>query len=161
MKAIVVAIGMNNEIGMANDMPWGRSLPADLAHFKKTTIGGSIIMGRKTFESIGNKPLKDRENIVVSRTPTGVKGVLTANSLTSAYALARYPVFVCGGSRIYQEAIDSVDILYVTEVQENFPGATVFFPKIDKSIWVEMSRVHHEADEHNDYAYDFVLYNKA
>lgn len=161
MKAIVVAVGMHNEIGMDNDMPWGRTLPGDLAHFKKTTHGGSLVMGRKTFESMGKKPLKDRENIVVSRTPTGVKGVLTANSLASAYALARYPVFVCGGSRIYEEAIETADTLYVTEVQAVFPGATVFFPKIDTSVWKEASREHHEADERNAYAYDFVLYNKA
>jgi len=79
MKAIVVAVDKNNGIGANNDMMWMGDLPADLAHFKKLTTGGSVIMGRKTFESIG-RPLPNRENIVVSRTPTGVDGCLLYTS---------------------------------------------------------------------------------
>src|SRR6478609_2038539 len=111
MKAIVVAIDKKNGIGAENDLLWLRDLPADLAHFKKLTTGGSVIMGRKTFESIG-RPLPNRENIVVSRTPTGVQGVLTVNSLVSAYELARYPIFVIGGGMIYADAINDMDVLY-------------------------------------------------
>lgn len=159
MKAIVVAIDKNMGIGADNDLLWQRDLPADLAHFKKLTTGGSIIMGRKTFESIG-RPLPERENIVVSRTPSGVQGVLTAVSLESAYALARYPVFVIGGGQIYAAALNSVDRLYVTEVDATFPEATVFFPAIDNEIWHETSREHHEADERNKYAFDFVVYDR-
>lgn len=157
MKAIVVAIDKNRGIGADNDLLWVRDLPADLAHFKKLTTGGSIIMGRKTFESIG-RPLPNRENIVVSRTPTGVQGVLTAMSLDSAYELARYPIFVIGGGQIYMAAINEMDVLYVTEVQAEFPQATVFFPQIDKTVWREVSREHHEADDKNKYAFDFVEY---
>ncbi len=159
MKAIVVAIDKNNGIGADNDLLWQRDLPADLAHFKKITTGGSIIMGRKTFESIG-RPLPNRENIVVSRRPTGVPGVLTAASLTSAYELARYPIFVIGGGKVYADAIDDVDTLYVTEVLESFTQATVFFPAIDAAKWKEVSREHHEADEKNKYAFDFVVYER-
>lgn len=159
MKAIVVAIDKNNGIGAENDLLWQRDLPADLAHFKKLTTGGSIIMGRRTFESIG-RPLPNRENIVVSRKPTGVQGVLTANSLNSAYELARYPIFVIGGGQVYAESINDMDVLYVTEVQADFPQATVFFPAIDKSVWQEVSREHHEADEKNKYAFNFVTYKK-
>ncbi len=157
MKAIVVAIDKNRGIGADNDLLWVRDLPADLAHFKKLTTGGSIIMGRKTFESI-SRPLPNRENIVVSRTPTGVQGVLTAMSLDSAYELARYPIFVIGGGQIYMAAINEMDVLYVTEVQAEFPQATVFFPQIDKTVWREVSREHHEADDKNKYAFDFVEY---
>lgn len=159
MKAIVVAIDKNNGIGAENDLLWQRDLPADLAHFKKLTTGGSIIMGRKTFESIG-RPLPNRENIVVSRTPTGIASTLTVNSLNSAYELARYPIFVIGGGQVYADAINDMDVLYVTEVQADFPQATVFFPAIDKTIWREVSREHHESDEKNKYAFDFVVYEK-
>ena len=159
MKAIVVAIDKNNGIGADNDLLWQRDLPADLAHFKKITTGGSIIMGRKTFESIG-RPLPNRENIVVSRRPTGVPGVLTAASPTSAYELARYPIFVIGGGKVYANAIDDVDTLYVTEVQESFTQASVFFPVINASVWKEISREHHEPDDLNKYAFDFVVYQR-
>ena len=159
MKAIVVAIDKNNGIGAENDLLWQRDLPADLAHFKKLTTGGSIIMGRKTFESIG-RPLPERENIVISSKPTDVKGVLTANSLASAYELARYPVFVIGGGQIYAQAINDVDRLYVTYVDADFSQATVFFPQISCDDWQEVSRDHHEADEKNKYAFDFVVYDR-
>lgn len=159
MKAIIVAVDKNNGIGAENDLLWQRDLPADLARFKKLTTGGSIIMGRKTFESIG-RALPDRENIVISRTPTGVEGVLTANSLASAYELARYPIFVIGGGRIYSDAINEMDVLYVTEVHADFPQATVFFPKINTKIWKEVAREYHEADDQNKYTFDFVTYKK-
>ena len=86
--AMIVAYDQHRAIGKHGNLPWGRSLPADLAHFKKLTTGASVIMGRKTFESIGSRPLPNRENIVISRTPTGVPGVLTAVTLSSALALA-------------------------------------------------------------------------
>lgn len=159
MKAIVVAVDKNNGIGAGNDLLWQRDLPADLAHFKQLTTGGSVIMGRKTFESIG-RPLPNRENIVVSRTPTGVQGVLTAASLEAAYALARYPIFVIGGGQIYEQALDDMDTLYVTQVDAEFPEATVFFPQINCLGWQEVSRDHHEPDENNKYAFDFVQYRK-
>ena len=160
MKAIVVAMDKNRGIGADNDLLWQRDLPADLAHFKKLTTGKSIIMGRKTYESIG-RPLPDRQNIVVSRSgPTGVSGVLTAYSLQAAYALAQYDVFVIGGGQIYSQAIDDMDRLYVTYVDAEFPQATVFFPQINCDVWQEISRDHHEADERNKYAFDFVTYER-
>lgn len=159
MKAIVVAMDKNNGIGADNDLLWQRDLPADLAHFKKITTGGSIIMGRRTFESIG-RPLPERENIVVSSEPTSVKGVLTAVSIDSAYELARYPIFVIGGGQVFAQTINDMDVLYVTEVDAEFPQATVFFPEIDKDIWKETTREHHDADERNKYAFDFVTYER-
>lgn len=160
MKAIIVAIDKKNGIGAENDLLWQRDLPADLAHFKKLTIGKSIIMGRKTYESIG-RPLPDRQNIVVSRKgPTGVLGTLSAYSLEAAYSIAQYDVCVIGGGQIYAAALDDMDILYVTEVDAEFPKATVFFPKISAKVWREISREHHEIDDKNKYAFDFVTYQR-
>ena len=158
-KSMIVAYGQNREIGLKGDLPWGRSLTADLANFKRLTTGGSIIMGRKTFESIGSRPLPNRENIVLSHIPTEVKGVLTALNLPSAYALARYPVFIIGGATVYQAALNDVDTIYATEVDGKFDDADTFFPKLDSS-WQEVSRGHHPADEKNNYAFDFVIYKK-
>lgn len=158
-KSIVVAYDRQRAIGAKGDLPWGRSLPADLAHFKRLTLGGSVIMGRKTFESIGRRPLPDRENIVISSKPTGVKGVLTAVNLSSALALARYPVFLIGGSRVYKEALSQADVIYATEVDAVFEQADTFFSEIGPE-WHEVSRTHHAADERNAYALDFVEYRR-
>lgn len=158
--SIIVAYDRNRAIGAHGDLPWGRSLPADLAHFKKLTTGGSIIMGRKTFDSIGRRPLPNRENIVISRTPTGVKNVLTAANLSSALALARYDIFIIGGGQVYAEALERVNILYATEVDGAFPDTDVFFPALT-SDWQEVSREHHPADTTNQYEFDFVKYHRA
>ncbi len=109
-------------------MPWGRSLPADLVNFKRLTKNSNVIMGRKTFESIGSRPLPDRENIVISSKPTGVKKVLTAMNLRSALALSRYPTFIIGGSQVYKDALDipEIDTIYATEIDAEFPDADTF-----------------------------------
>ena len=158
-KAIVVGYDKNRAIGVNGDLPWGRGLPADLANFKRLTLNGSVIMGRKTFESMRSRPLPDRENIVIASTPTGVKGTLSAMNLESALALARYPVFFIGGQRVYTESLEYADTVYATEVDAAFDGADVFFPELDRS-WQEVSREHHQADEKNKYGFDFVVYKK-
>lgn len=117
-------------------------------------------MGRKTFESIGKRPLPNRENIVLSRTPTGVKGVLTALDLNSAFALARYPIFVIGGGQVYAEALEHIDVIYATEVDGDFSGADTFFPELDTSIWHEVNREHFPADDKNAYSFDVVEYRR-
>ena len=160
MKSIVVAMDENRGIGADNDLLWMRDLPSDLAHFKRLTTGKSIIMGRRTFESIGSRPLPDRQNIVVSQTPTGVDGVITAGSVEAAYAMAQFPICVIGGGQLFEATIHDVDRLYVTEVHASFPNATVFFPEIDKALWREISRERHESDEHNKYAFSFVEYER-
>lgn len=160
LRTAVVAMDRSNAIGFNNDLPWGRGLKDDLAHFRRVTRGGSLIVGRKTFESYGSRPLPERENIVVSSTPTGVKGVMTAISLEAAYALARYPIFVIGGGQIYAAAMNDLDRLIVTHVDAEFPEATVFFPEINCQDWVEVARDHHEADERNAYAFDIVTYER-
>lgn len=159
MKSIIVAVDKNLGIGANDDLLWMRDLPDDLAYFKRMTTGTSVVMGRNTFDSMG-RPLPNRENIVVSRRPVGIPGVLTAASLESAYQLARYPIFVMGGGQIYAAAMNDMHRLYVTEVNAEFPQATVFFPAIDKNVWVESSREHHSADERNKYDFDFVIYDR-
>jgi dihydrofolate reductase len=161
MKSIIVGVARRNAIGADHDMPWHKDVPADLAYFARMTKGNSVIVGRNTFDhDFRGKPLPERETIVVSSQPVGVKGVLTASSLEAAYELARYPVFVSGGGRVYAEAINDMDRLYVTHIDADFPNATVHFPAIDPDVWKETSREHHEADERNKYAYDFVVYDR-
>ncbi|MDO5344032.1 MAG: dihydrofolate reductase [Candidatus Saccharibacteria bacterium] len=161
--AIITAYGRDRAIGQGGDLPWGRALPADLAHFKHLTSGGCVIMGRKTFESIGRKPLPNRENIVISSTPTGAPKVLTALNLASALALARYDTFIIGGAQVYADALTCPDVttLYATEVDAEFPEADTFFPPLDMSQWHEVSRQHHPANDANAYAFDFVEYRRA
>lgn len=157
---MVVAYDKNRGIGADNDLLWQRDLPADLKHFRKMTTGKSIIMGRRTFESIGSKPLPDRQNIVLSRTPTGVDKVITAGSLKAAYAMAQYPIVVIGGESVFREALPDTDVIFATEVDAEFTQATVFFPEIGADEWQEVSREHHEPDEKNKYAFDFVEYRR-
>lgn len=161
MKSIVVAYDRNYGIGAANDLLWLRDLPADLKHFKQTTMGGAIIMGRKTFDSIGI-PLPGRQNIIVSRSPMIVEGATAVTSLDAAYAAVEpgREAYIIGGGQIYEAALADSDQIIATEVDAEFPQATVFFPKIDKDAWNEVSREHHAADGRNKYPFDFVVYSR-
>jgi dihydrofolate reductase len=160
MKNIIVAYDKNHGIGAANDLLWIRDLPADLKHFKDITTGSAIIMGRHTYESIG-RPLPNRQNIVISHDMEPIEGIEVAYTLDEAYELAKTDdVYIIGGGQIYSLAIDTVDEILVTEVQEKFEAAQVFFPVIDPIIWRETSREHHPKDATNKYDYDFVVYNR-
>lgn len=161
MITIIAAIGKNNELGKGNDLIW--HLPADLKRFKKVTSGHHIIMGRNTFESIG-KPLPNRTTIIITRNIAYTKeGCLIVNSIEEAIELSKNnsEVFIIGGAQIYKQAIESnlVDKLDITLVHENFE-ADVYFPKIDSSVWKEVSREDFIADEKNKYDYSFVSYVK-
>jgi dihydrofolate reductase len=160
MKSIIVAYDKKRGIGANNDLLWLRDLPADLRHFKEVTTGHPIIMGRNTYESIG-RPLPNRQNIVVSRSVESIEGVDVVGSLDEAFQKASDPqMYIIGGAQIYQQAIDSADEILATEVQATFDNATVFFPEIDAELWMEYSREHHDADEANKYAFDFVRYTR-
>ena len=159
--AIMAAVAGNGVIGKDNDLAW--HLPADLRHFKRTTTGHYIIMGRKTFESLG-KPLPNRTNIIVTRNPDyRQEGAIVAHSLQAALDLAergdQEKVFILGGGEIYRQAMSLADYMYITEVHAEFEGDT-FFPEIDMSVWKEVRREDHPADEKNAYAYSFVEYAK-
>lgn len=159
MKSIVVAYDSNYGIGASNDLLWKRDLSADLAHFKRLTMGGSLIMGRNTFESIG-RALPGRENIVVThRPPLEVVDIIVADSLTKAYEMAHNNQFIIGGGQIYEQSLPDVDVIYATEVHALFPQAEIFFPKLGIN-WNETSREVHSADNRNKYDYDFVVYTR-
>jgi dihydrofolate reductase len=159
MKSIIVAFDKNNGIGAANDLLWTRDLPADLRHFKEITTGHTIVMGRKTYESIG-RPLPNRQNIVISRDLDDAPGCTVVRDLDASYGAATNDdIFVIGGGQIYALAFDTVDQLYVTEVNEIF-AAQVFFPEINPVVWQETSREHHNQDDANKYDYDFVVYTR-
>jgi len=161
MKTIVVAYDKNHGIGANGDLLWKRDLPADLQHFKKTTLNGAIVMGYNTYKSIG-RPLPGRRNIVIDRQQESIAGFDVVDSLQSAYDLAgpNQDLFIIGGGHIFVESIDSVDRIISTEVDALFDEATVFFPKIDPKVWLEKSRVTNPADERNLYNYDFVVYER-
>jgi len=156
MIAFVVAVAENGVIGRDNQLIW--HLPADLRHFKELTLGHPIIMGRRTFESIG-RPLPGRTNIVVTRhLDWQAKGCTTAYSVPTALELAQQSdeqVFVIGGAEIYRQALPAADTIYLTEVHHSFEG-DVIFPEINHSEWRESTRERHEPDEKHAYAYSFV-----
>ncbi len=153
MTTIVVAMGEKNEIGFENQLLW--HLPKDLKHFKELTSGHPVIMGRKTYESIG-KPLPNRTNIVISRKKDWFEeGILIVGSIKEAIKFAKKineEIFIIGGGNIYEQTMDVVDRLEVTLVKADLKADT-FFPKIDEKIWMKTNEICHEKDEKN--AYDF------
>lgn len=159
MNKLIVAYDQNRGIGANGDLLWQRDLPADLSHFRKLTLDKTVIMGRLTFESLGQKPLPRRQNIVVSRRPVEQSNVTWASSLNDAFSKSQHEPFVIGGSSIYEQAIDSVDEIYATEVQAEFPAADRFFPELG-SDWLETSRQSQSADQNNRYDFDFVTFRR-
>ena len=157
--SIIVAIGENNAIGKDNQLLW--HLPADLRHFKNKTSGHTIIMGRKTFDSVG-KPLPNRRNIVVTRQDIKIEGCEVVKSIDDALDLCRdeEEVFIGGGAEIYKLAMPKTDRIYLTIVHQEFDADT-FFPKIDFSEWLETSHEDHEADQKNKIPYSFLTLEKA
>ena len=154
---LVVAIDAQRGIGIDNKLPW--HLPEDLAHFKRVTLGQPIVMGRKTFDSIG-RPLPGRRNIVVTRNPEWRhEGVDAVASLDAAIALIKdAPASIIGGAQIFASAISIADRMIVTEIAHRFDCDT-FFPPIDPAVWIETARETHRA-EAQGYDYAFVTYER-
>lgn len=160
MRSIIVAYDKKRGIGAANDMMWMGEMPAELRHFREVTMNSTLIMGRKTYESIGH-PLRGREIIVISRDVQPMAGVRVVSGLEQAYsAVETENVFIAGGGQIYSLALDTVDQVLATEIDEVFPAAEIFFPSLEPSEWVEVSREHHDHDEDNKYDMDFVVYDR-
>ena len=148
---IVVATDAANGIGINNTLPW--HLPEDLAHFKRTTLGHPIIMGRKTFDSIG-RPLPGRRNIVITRNPEWKhEGVDAVSSIDAALQLVgEVPACVIGGAQIFAEALPLTERLVVTEIAKTYDCDT-FFPPIDPKQWLELAREKHHSEKAGvDYA---------
>lgn len=157
IKSIIVAKAENDVIGKDNKLVW--HMPADLKHFKNTTMGHYIIMGRKTFES-QKKPLPGRTSIIVSRNRQyKAEGCITVHALEDAYALSKEndqeEIFILGGAEIYRLALPSIDKIYLTEIGASYEGDT-FFPKLDPEEWEEIKRNTFPADEKNPHPYTFL-----
>lgn len=153
-------MGEKNEIGFENQLLW--HLPKDLKHFKEITSGHPVIMGRKTYESIG-KPLPNRTNIVVSKKNDWFEeGILIVGSIKEAIKFAKKideDIFIIGGGKIYEQTMDIVDKLEVTLVKTNLEADT-FFPKIDSKVWKKTDEICYEKDEKNQYDFCFQTYEK-
>ncbi|QQQ26579.1 dihydrofolate reductase [Chryseobacterium indoltheticum] len=160
MTTIVVAMGEKNEIGSGNQLLW--HLPKDLKHFKDLTSGHPIIMGRKTYESIG-KALPNRTNIVVSRKKNWFQeGILIVGSIKEAVKFAKKideNIFIIGGGNVYEQTMEIADRLEVTLVKANLEADT-YFPKINDKIWKKTEDTCHEKDEKNQYDFCFQTYEK-
>jgi dihydrofolate reductase len=155
--SLVAAMANNRVIGKDNQMPW--HLPADLKHFKAVTLGKPIIMGRKTYESIG-RPLPGRQNIVISRNPNYLlDGCDTATSFEAALNLVgdQAEVMVIGGGQLYRETLSRANKLYLTFIDLTVDGDTQF-PAYDHLPLIETKREAHQADEKNPFDYTFVDY---
>lgn len=157
MISIVVAIANNNVIGKRNALPW--YLPEDLKRFKELTIGHTVLMGRKTFESIMDKlgkPLPERKNVVITRDPnySVPNGVLVYHSVQDAFAaLSEDDIFVIGGGEMYSQTIDNADTLFITHIDKDYDG-DVFFPDIDPHIWKKI-----EEESHTDFSFTKYIKN--
>jgi dihydrofolate reductase len=164
-KSMIVAMAQNRVIGRNNKLPW--YLPNDLKYFKQVTMGLPIVMGRKTYESIG-KPLPGRTNIVVTRNESwSMDGVKVVHSLEQAFELAasiaeidgRDEVMIIGGDQIYQSALPLVDRIYLTEVHAEVEG-DAYFPDFDRDHWNVVGCEDFAAEDPNPYDYSFVVLDR-
>lgn len=156
MIKLIVAISKNRVIGDSNKLIW--HLPADLKRFKEITGGHSIVMGRKTYESIG-RPLPNRRNIIITRDNSyEVEGCEIVNSIDEALLLTGSDCFIIGGGEIYKQTLNIADQIYMTVVDEEFEGDTTF-PELSTE-WYISSTEEYLADEKNPYNYSFLLYEK-
>ena len=157
--SIIVAVAENNVIGKENQLIW--HLPADLKRLKTLTMGHYLIMGRKTFESLG-RPLPGRPHIVISRnSDLKLEGVTVTSSLDHAIELASSDseAFIFGGAEIYRQAMERVSTIYLTRVHSHFEG-DAFFPEMDRLKWILVEKEDFEPDEKNKYSYSFEKYER-
>ena len=167
---MIAAIGKNNALGKDNTLLW--SMPADMKHFRDTTRGHTVIMGRKTFESLPGGPLPKRENIVVTRDRSYIRpGIVVMHSLPEALRYAALEqgkhfeekqeeteIFIIGGGELYKQGMDFANKLYITRIDDS-PEADTFFPEIGPE-WNEVSRDEHQPDAEHKFAYTFLVYKK-
>ena len=164
MISLIAAIGKNNELGKNNTLVW--SMPTDLKYFREKTMGHPVIMGRKTFESIG-RPMPNRRNIIITRALDYKKdGIEVVNSLDQAINSARTPladneeIFIIGGEEIFKQAMPLAERLYITHIEAQDKDADTFFPKIIPVVWNEISHQEHKKDDANPFDYTFSVYDR-
>lgn len=160
MKYIIVGYDRNRAIGAHNQLPWAGRLKTDMRRVRELTTGNAIIMGRRTYDSIG-RPLPNRQNIIITHQQLEIEGVTVVHTLEEAYAAVEpgCDAYIFGGGQIYELALESVDEIRATEINTMVEGADAYFPPLDTS-WAETSREHHTADEDNAYDFDFVTYSR-
>ncbi len=156
--ALIVALARNGVIGRDNQLPWRQS--ADLRRFKRLTLGKTVVMGRRTWQSLG-RPLPDRRNIVVTRDPElSAAGAVVVHSVPEALAAAEGDeVMVIGGAELYRQTLALADRLYLTEIEAEIEGDTRF-PAISAADWIEVERQPGRADANNEYDYQFVVLDR-
>lgn len=159
MVSIIVAVAQNGTIGDKNSLLW--HIKEDMRFFRTTSSGHAVIMGRKTFESLGSKPLPKRTNIVITRQDVEFEGALTAHSLQEAIRMAEgdEEVFVIGGAQIYAQALECADRLYLTLVERDYEGDTSF-PEIDYRYWQLVAEQRHERGEEYEYPFSFLTFDR-
>ena len=159
MISIIVAIAQNGTIGDKNALLW--HIKEDMRFFRTTTSGHPVIMGRKTFESLGSKPLPKRKNIVITRSDVEFEGAFVAHSLEEAIAMADddAEVFIMGGAQIYAQALDIADRMYITRVERDYEGDTSF-PEVDYSKWKLVAEERYERGEDYDSPFSFQTYDR-
>lgn len=159
MVSIIVAIAQNGTIGDKNALLW--HIKEDMRFFRTTTSGHAVVMGRKTFESLGSRPLPKRTNIVITRADREFQGALTAHSLEEAVRMAEGDdeVFIIGGAQIYREALAIADRMYITRVEHDYEGDTSF-PAIDYAEWQLVSEERYERGEEYEYPFVFLTYDR-
>ena len=161
MISLIAAIGKNNELGKKNALLW--NLPADMRHFRETTKGHTVIMGQKTFESIG-RPLLNRRNIVVTRNDNfqaeGVEISKSLENILESFKNYEGEVFVIGGGQIYKQSINKADKLYITHVDMEDKEADTYFPEIIPIVWNEIKHNEYKKDSENPFNYTFSVYEK-
>lgn len=157
MISLIVATGENRVIGLNNKMPW--HLPADLKYFKKITTGHAVVMGRKTFLSIG-RPLPNRTNVILTRDKHfKAEGCQVIHSIEEVLELSKQEnLFIIGGAEVYQQFLAHADKVYLTYIHKSFEGDT-FFPELDDK-WKLTSTEKHIPDEKNQYEYEFKIFEK-
>lgn len=160
MVSIIVAVAQNGVIGDKNALLW--HIKEDMRFFRTTTSGHAVIMGRKTFESLGSKPLPKRTNIVITRQDIDFDGALTAHSLSEAIELAGddSEIFIIGGAQIYAEALKCADRIYLTRVERDYEG-DASFPDVDWSAWRLVDEQRHECGEEYESGFSFLTYDRA
>ncbi|WP_152398125.1 dihydrofolate reductase [Paenibacillus cellulositrophicus] len=151
------AMGSNGVIGRDNKLPW--RLPRDMAFFKEKTMGKTVLMGRKTWESFGGKPLPGRDNVVLTRDPDyEAPGAQIIHTIEEAVALGKNKeIMVIGGAEIYYKLLPVADCLIVTRIDETFEGDT-YFPEVDFGDWILQEEIEGITDEKNPYSYRFCTY---
>lgn len=155
--SIIVAVASDGAIGRANDLLW--HLPADLKRFKELTTGHTILMGRKTFESLPRGPLPNRRNIIISRSLPAQPGAEVYPTIQQALeaCASDEEVFIIGGGEIYRQLLPNTEQIYLTRVQASFPDAEVFFPELNPTEWIEEAREVYPRDERNEYDTELLL----